>query len=109
MQLLPIYNTRIGYVHKNSHKYIPFFWRVQTFYLIIFQQNNQFYSSSHLRFKSLVFEKLICIFALTMRNNTPNNAIVVTLDAGGTNFVFGAMRNYEAIGETITLPSSAPL
>ncbi|MBR3590813.1 MAG: ROK family protein, partial [Alistipes sp.] len=42
-----------------------------------------------------------------MRNNTPNNAIVVTLDAGGTNFVFGAMRNYEAIGETITLPSSA--
>lgn len=42
-----------------------------------------------------------------MRNNTPNNAIVVTLDAGGTNFVFGAMRNYEAIGDTITLPSSA--
>lgn len=42
-----------------------------------------------------------------MRNNTPNNAIVVTLDAGGTNFVFGAMRNYEVIGESITLPSSA--
>lgn len=33
--------------------------------------------------------------------------IVVTLDAGGTNFVFGAMRGNEYIGSTITYPSNA--
>ena len=31
MQLLPIYNTRIGYVHKNSHKYILFFEECKLF------------------------------------------------------------------------------
>lgn len=33
--------------------------------------------------------------------------IVVTLDAGGTNFVFGAMRGCEYITESLTLPSWA--
>jgi len=33
--------------------------------------------------------------------------IVVTLDAGGTNLVFGAMRGCEFVGSTITLPSNA--
>ena len=33
--------------------------------------------------------------------------IVITLDAGGTNFVFGAMRGNRFIGETITYPSNS--
>lgn len=33
--------------------------------------------------------------------------IVLTLDAGGTNMVFGAMRGGEYLGETVTLPSNA--
>lgn len=36
-----------------------------------------------------------------------DNRIVATLDAGGTNLVFGAMRGCEYITETITLPSRA--
>lgn len=40
-----------------------------------------------------------------MYNN--DNRIVITLDAGGTNLVFGAMKGCEYIGETITLPSMA--
>lgn len=36
-----------------------------------------------------------------------DNRIVATLDAGGTNLVFGAMRGCEYITETITLPSNA--
>ena len=32
---------------------------------------------------------------------------VLTLDGGGTNFVFSAVRDYEQIGEPITLPSQA--
>lgn len=32
---------------------------------------------------------------------------VVTLDAGGTNFVFGAMRGCRFVGDTLTLPSRA--
>lgn len=36
-----------------------------------------------------------------------DNRIVITLDAGGTNFVFGAMRSNKFIGETITMPSNA--
>jgi glucokinase len=36
-----------------------------------------------------------------------NKPIVVTLDAGGTNFVFGAIRDRENIVEPITLPSCA--
>lgn len=32
---------------------------------------------------------------------------VITLDAGGTNFVFSAMRGYEFIIEPITYPSNA--
>ena len=35
------------------------------------------------------------------------NRIVMTLDAGGTNFVFSAIQNYEAVIEDITLPSNA--
>lgn len=40
-----------------------------------------------------------------MYNN--DNRIVITLDAGGTNLVFGAMKGCEYIGETVTLPSMA--
>ena len=36
-----------------------------------------------------------------------DNRIVVTLDAGGTNFVFGAMRANEFIVDPITVPSNA--
>ncbi len=36
-----------------------------------------------------------------------DNRIVITLDAGGTNFVFGAMRGCEFITESITYPSNA--
>lgn len=38
---------------------------------------------------------------------THDNRIVVTLDAGGTNLVFGAMRACEFISEPVTLPSHA--
>ena len=38
---------------------------------------------------------------------THDNRIVVTLDAGGTNFVFGAMRGCEFITDPITYPSNA--
>lgn len=36
-----------------------------------------------------------------------DNRVVVTLDAGGTNFVFGAMRGCEFITEPVTYPSNA--
>lgn len=36
-----------------------------------------------------------------------DNRIVITLDAGGTNFVFGAMRGCEYITEPVTYPSNA--
>ena len=36
-----------------------------------------------------------------------DSRIVLTLDAGGTNMVFGAMKGGEYYGETITLPSNA--
>lgn len=36
-----------------------------------------------------------------------DNRIVVTLDAGGTNFVFGAMRGCEFILDPVTIPSHA--
>ncbi len=42
-----------------------------------------------------------------MSNDTKTYPIVATLDAGGTNFVFGAMCNGKPIGSNITLPSSA--
>ncbi|MCM1297846.1 MAG: ROK family protein, partial [Muribaculaceae bacterium] len=32
---------------------------------------------------------------------------VITLDAGGTNFVFSAMRGYDFIVDPITYPSNA--
>ena len=38
-------------------------------------------------------------------NNT--QPIVVTLDAGGTNFVFNAMQDGKACTESITMPSMA--
>ena len=38
---------------------------------------------------------------------TNDNRIVVTLDAGGTNLVFGAMRGCEYITEPVTYPSNA--
>lgn len=36
-----------------------------------------------------------------------DNRIVLTLDAGGTNFVFGAMKGGEYFGSTLVLPSNA--
>lgn len=42
-----------------------------------------------------------------MKQLTNSKKIVVTLDAGGTNFVFGAMCNGKPIGQSLTLPSSA--
>ena len=36
-----------------------------------------------------------------------DNRIVATLDAGGTNLVFGAMKGCEFIVDPITLPSNA--
>lgn len=36
-----------------------------------------------------------------------DNRIVITLDAGGTNLVFGAMRGCEFITEPLTMPSNA--
>ena len=43
----------------------------------------------------------------TMGNYSNDSRIVLTLDAGGTNMVFGAMRGEKYIGEPITLPSNA--
>lgn len=43
-----------------------------------------------------------------MRKTIPKSSLpplVLTLDAGGTNFVFAAVRNGEVMGETVTLPS----
>ena len=42
-----------------------------------------------------------------MKQQDNPQKIVVTLDAGGTNFVFGAMCNGKPIGESLTLPSMA--
>ena len=42
-----------------------------------------------------------------MGNYTNDSRIVLTLDAGGTNMVFGAMRGEEYVGAPITLPSNA--
>ena len=42
-----------------------------------------------------------------MKQQDNSQKIVVTLDAGGTNFVFGAMCNGKPIGESLTLPSMA--
>ena len=42
-----------------------------------------------------------------MKQQDNSQKIVVTLDAGGTNFVFGAMCNGKPIGNSLTLPSMA--
>lgn len=42
-----------------------------------------------------------------MKQNNTQSPVVITLDAGGTNFVFGAMQDGKVIGSTITMPSSA--
>ena len=42
-----------------------------------------------------------------MGNYTNDSRVVLTLDAGGTNMVFGAMKGEEYVGEPITLPSNA--
>ena len=42
---------------------------------------------------------------LTMYRN--DNRTVITLDAGGTNFVFGAMRGNKFIIDPITMPANA--
>ena len=42
-----------------------------------------------------------------MEQNRVSEPIVVTLDAGGTNFVFGAMQSGKPCAESITLPSLA--
>jgi len=41
-----------------------------------------------------------------MRETIKKTPIVLTLDAGGTNFVFAAVKDGEIVGETLTLPSS---
>ena len=38
-----------------------------------------------------------------------DSRIVLTLDAGGTNLVFGAMKGGEYYGETLTLPPCLPM
>lgn len=38
---------------------------------------------------------------------TDDNRIVITLDAGGTNLVFGAMRGCEYVTEPVTYPSNS--
>ena len=40
-----------------------------------------------------------------MYSNDPRT--VITLDAGGTNFVFGAIRANQFVTEPVTLPSNA--
>ena len=40
-----------------------------------------------------------------MYSNDPRT--VITLDAGGTNFVFGAIRANQFVAEPVTLPSNA--
>ena len=42
-----------------------------------------------------------------MGNYTNDSRIVLTLDAGGTNMVFGTMKGEEYVGEPITLPANA--
>ncbi|MCI1639823.1 MAG: ROK family protein [Bacteroidales bacterium] len=42
-----------------------------------------------------------------MKNFKTDSRIVLTLDAGGTNMVFGAMKAGEYVGEPITLPSNS--
>ncbi|MFA6593129.1 MAG: ROK family protein [Bacteroidales bacterium] len=42
-----------------------------------------------------------------MANFKTDSRIVLTLDAGGTNMVFGAMKGGEYVGEPITLPSNS--
>ena len=42
-----------------------------------------------------------------MKQQDNSQKIVVTLDAGGTNFVFGAMCDGKPIGDSLTLPSMA--
>lgn len=42
-----------------------------------------------------------------MKQQTYDKRIVVTLDAGGTNFAFGAICDGKPIGKSLTLPSSA--
>ena len=42
-----------------------------------------------------------------MKQQDNSQKIVVTLDAGGTNFVFGAMCDGKPIGQSLTLPSMA--
>ena len=42
-----------------------------------------------------------------MTEYTNDSRIVLTLDAGGTNMVFGAMKGGQSIVDQITLPSNA--
>ena len=42
-----------------------------------------------------------------MGNYTNDSRVVLTLDAGGTNMVFGAMKGVEYVGEPITLPANS--
>ncbi len=41
-----------------------------------------------------------------MRNSSNDRRIVLTLDAGGTNFRFTAMRGYQPLGGTFSMPSN---
>ncbi len=54
-------------------------------------------------FKYLIYNRKIYI---TM-SHTKDNRVVLTLDAGGTNFVFVAMQGAKILGEKVVLPSEA--
>src|SRR5712675_742109 len=43
----------------------------------------------------------------SIKSTTASPPLILTLDAGGTNFVFSAVRNGEIVGEPVTLPSLA--
>ena len=55
----------------------------------------------------IVYFEINLYLCSTMETFSKTQPIVVTLDAGGTNFVFAAMQNGKIVGERITLPSSA--
>ena len=54
-----------------------------------------------------MYLKLIRYLCCPMETLKTSQQIVVTLDAGGTNFVFGAMADGRPIGQSITKPSQA--
>ena len=54
-----------------------------------------------------LYIKIIIVTFVDMESNNTTQPIVITLDAGGTNFVFNAMQGGKACTESITMPSMA--